>query len=387
MIKNIKAITLSSYLAMFFLGVAASLIGAAARSIGLLPTQIGLLVAVQNVGFIVSVSLSGALADTYEKPKILGVGSLLLAFSFLTFFWSELFWVNLILMLIFGAGMGVYEGVADTLVLALHPGRAGLHINLNHFFVTIGSIMIAVYLLLWPLDWRQSVIQVSLAVLLLAVFFGLARLKNGQRHSEGLRERLHLLGRNRRVMILALATALAAGVEISAISLLSTFLVELRGFSQTGANIGLITFLGGVATGRLLVGFFSQKTQLTTYLLVLLGLAVLFFSGLFFLPLGMLTYPAIFLTGLALSAVLPLLITLAGLLYPNMAGTTLGIIKTALPLGGILLPFLLSLLAEYTSFQLSLFMFPLACLLTLALLFFELRPSKTAEGKKVWVGK
>src|SRR5687768_9216030 len=45
-IKNIKAITLSSYLAMLFLGVGASLIGAAARSIGLTPYQIGLLVAV-----------------------------------------------------------------------------------------------------------------------------------------------------------------------------------------------------------------------------------------------------------------------------------------------------------------------------------------------------
>lgn len=70
-IKSIKAITLSSYLAMFFLGVAASLIGATARNIGLSPTQIGLLVAVQNAGFILAVLLAGALADSYEKPKLL----------------------------------------------------------------------------------------------------------------------------------------------------------------------------------------------------------------------------------------------------------------------------------------------------------------------------
>jgi MFS family permease len=74
MIKSVKAITASSHLSMFFLGVSASLLGAAARNIGLSPSQIGLLIAAQNLGFILSVSVSGALSDTHEKPKILVVG-------------------------------------------------------------------------------------------------------------------------------------------------------------------------------------------------------------------------------------------------------------------------------------------------------------------------
>jgi MFS family permease len=70
MITNKKAITTSSYLAMFFLGVATSVVGAAARNIGLSPFQIGMMITIQNVGFIISVSISGALSDTQEKPKI-----------------------------------------------------------------------------------------------------------------------------------------------------------------------------------------------------------------------------------------------------------------------------------------------------------------------------
>jgi fucose permease len=369
-IKSIKAITLSSYLAMFFLGVAASLIGATSRAIGLSPTQIGLLVAVQNAGFILAVLLAGALADSYEKPKLLLVGSLLLAFSFLTFYLSELFWINLGLMLLFGAGMGVYEGVTDTMLLELHPGRASLHINVNHFFVTFGSIMIAAYLLFLQLHWRQSVVQAGLMVLLLALFFGLTKLKNRPKQVESYSERLYLLSRDRRVVALALATILAVGVEAGSISFLTTFLVELRGFSQITSNIGLIVFLVGLAIGRLLVGFFTQKTRLTPYLLILLGLSVLFLSGLFFLPLSGLIYPAIFLAGLAMSAILPLIITLAGLLYHEMAGTVLGVIKTAIPVGGILLPFLISITTQYASFQVSLLLFPLACLLAFGILFF-----------------
>jgi predicted MFS family arabinose efflux permease len=383
-IKNTKAITLSSYIAMFFLGVGASLIGAAARNIDLSPYQIGLLVAVQSIGFFFSVSLSGALADAYQKPKILLVGSLFLAFSFFTFYLSELFWVNLLLMLLFGAGMGVYEGVADTLVLELHPDRACLHINVNHFFVTFGSIMIAVYLPFLQLNWRQSVIQAGLAVLLLALFFGLAQLNNKYKQSERFGERLRLLGRDRRVLALAIATTLATGVEITSISVLTTFLVELRGFSQVASNFGLIVYLLGIAAGRLLVGFFSHKRQTVLYLFGLLGVSVLFFSGLFFLPLGSLIYPAIFLTGLALSAILPLIITLAGLLYREMAGTALGVIKTAISVGGILLPFLMSLLTQYASFQFSLSLFPLAFLLAFGVLFFEIQPHKITQGEQSW---
>jgi predicted MFS family arabinose efflux permease len=369
---------------MFFLGVATSLIGAAARNIGLSPYQIGLLVAMQNVGFILSVLLAGALADTYEKPKILLVGSLMLAFSFLTFYLSEQFWINLVLMLVFGAGMGVYEGVTDAMLLELHPARAGLHINVNHFFVTFGSIMIAAYLLFLQMNWRQSVIQAGLVVLLLTIFFGLAKLKNRSKRVERYSQRLSLLSRDRRIVALAIATTLAVGVEIGSISLLTTFLVELRGFTPISANIGLIIFLVGIATGRLLVGFLTQKTRIMPYLLTLLGLSLLFSSGLYFFPLGGLIYPAIFLVGLALSAILPLIITLAGLLYQEMAGTALGIIKTAIPLGGILLPFLMSLIAQYASFQISLLLFPLFFLLALGVLFFQFQPHKVSQVEKSW---
>ncbi len=52
MIRNVKALTASSYLSMFFLGLTVTVIGAAAKNIGLSPTQIGLMLSVQNVGFI-----------------------------------------------------------------------------------------------------------------------------------------------------------------------------------------------------------------------------------------------------------------------------------------------------------------------------------------------
>jgi MFS family permease len=87
LIRNIKIITAASFMAMFFLGVGGALIGSAARDIGLTAAQIGVLIAVQNLGFMLSVGVAGALADARPKPKLLLAGSLVLAFAFLTFPW------------------------------------------------------------------------------------------------------------------------------------------------------------------------------------------------------------------------------------------------------------------------------------------------------------
>ena len=379
MIRSVKAITTSCYLSMFFLGVSASLIGAAARNIGLSPYQIGLMIVAQQVGFLLSVSISGALADTYQKPRILFIGSLILAFALLTFYWSELFWVNLVIMFLIGVGIGTYEGVTDPLLLDLHTQRQSLHINVNHFFVTFGSIMITVYLLFLQMGWRRSVVQSGIVVLLLAAFFGLAKVKTIHRRAEPFLERLRILKGERLLVALVVATALAVGVEIGSISILTTFLMDLRDFSQITSKFGLIVFLSGMATGRLFLGFFTRKRHISRYILALFGLASLAYTGLFFLSLDGATYGAVFLAGISISAVLPFMITLAGLLYSEMAGTVLGFIKVAAGIGGILLPLFMSLVAKAVSFQASLLLFPLALFLAFLILLPELRGVEVVE--------
>ncbi|MGB5845711.1 MAG: MFS transporter, partial [Anaerolineales bacterium] len=168
MVKNTSIITSSSYISMLLLGVAATLIGAAARNIGLSPYEISLMIMIQNLGFMVSVMISGALADTYSKPKILMIGSLILSASFLTFYSTAAFNLNLVIMFMIGAGIGTYEGVTDAMLIDIHPQKESLHININHFFVTFGSILITVYLIFLQMNWRNAVVQSGIIVFVLA---------------------------------------------------------------------------------------------------------------------------------------------------------------------------------------------------------------------------
>jgi fucose permease len=371
--KSIVALTLGAYLSMFFLGISNSLIGASARNINLTAFQIGLFLAVQNIGFMIAVVISGALADTFEKPRILFVGSLILAFSFLTFYVSEVFWVNLAIMMMIGAGVGTYEGVTDAMLLDMHSERQSLHINVNHFFVTFGSILITVYLIFLQVNWRVALIQSAAVVLLLALFFALVRLRNKKSLTEDYLQRIRILSRERLVVVLFIATVLVVGVELGTVGILTTQLMDMRGFTQTTSKLGLVTFLVGIAVGRLLIGFFTRKGSISRYILILFGLATVFFALMFFLNLGQYAYISIFLAGVSLSALLPLIITYAGQVYENMAGTVIGSIKVAIPIGGILIPVLMSLVAKVASLQVALIVFPLALLLAFILLWFEFR--------------
>ena len=373
MIRNIKALTLSAYISMMFLGVATAVVGAAARNINISAFEIGLLLAFQNLGFMVGVMVAGALADTRQKTRILMVGSLILAFSFLTFYLWELFWLNVAIMVLIGVGVGSYEGVTDAMLLDLHERRQGLHININHFFVTFGSILLTVYLIFLDVDWRRSLVQSAGVVLILALFFALSKVKRGNEVAEPYMERIRVLSRDRSVIALFLATALVVGVELGTLGILTTYLMELRGFSQTTSKIGLLVFLLGIAVGRVVIGLISRRDRMIQQLLLLFSLATLVFAGLFFLSVSGWTYSLIFGAGLSIAALLPLMITLAGQIYPEMAGTVIGSIKVAIPVGGILIPLIMSLIARQYSLRASLIIFPLALLLAFSILFLQFR--------------
>jgi FHS family glucose/mannose:H+ symporter-like MFS transporter len=368
MIRNIKIITAFSFTAMLFLGVAGSLIGAAARNIGLSPLQINLMLVSQNVGFMVSVLITGALADTYAKPRILFFGSLILAAAFLVFYMSGNFGLNLLIMFFIGIGIGTYEGSTDAMLLDIHTQREGLFINLNHFFVTFGSILITVYLIFLEMNWRTAVTQSGIVVILLAVLFFFTKVQAKAKHAESYINRMKIITRERLLIGFFIATIIIVGAEAGTVGNLTTFLMDLRGFTQLTSKFGLILFLVGMAIGRLILGFITPKHRISLFILGLLASSAVIYGLLYFLDLGTYTYLLIFLAGMSLSASLPLILTQAGITYPDMSGTVLGAIKVAIPIGGFVIPALIALLVRTTSFSFSLIVFPLSFLFAFVML-------------------
>jgi len=359
MIRNRNILTTSSFAAMFFLGVGSAIIGAASRNIGLSPDQIGLLLAIQNVGFILSVITVGTLADSTDKARLMFAASLIIAVSFFFFYLRDSFILNLAIMLIIGVGIGGYEGAADAMLLDIHERRESLFISVNHFFVTFGELMIVIYLIFLQMDWRQSMVQSAAAVFVLAVIFGFSRVPPRKAVSENFRKRLAFLGKQRPVLVLFLMASCAVGIELSLIGIITTLLMEFYGFDQVTSKLGLVAFLAGIAAGRLILGVLARKSQLLNYILALFALTAAVLSVLFFASPGtVLVYILLIVSGATISVLFPLIIALSGLKYPDMAGTVMGIIKLGIPAGGIVVPLLLSLLVQAATFKASLILFP-----------------------------
>ncbi|MDH7489727.1 MAG: MFS transporter [Anaerolineae bacterium] len=366
--KNVNVITATCYLSMLFLGASISLVGAAARNIGLSAEQIGFLVAAQNVGFMASVFTTGTLSDSRNKARLLMVGSMILALGLLTFYATGVFWINLIVIALVGVGTATYEGVTDPLLVDIHSERASAHINVNHFFVNLGSALITFYLIFLQADWRRSAVQAGLAVLVLAVLYGLMQVETKRQSATRYVDRLRAVLQDRHVLVLAAATVTCVGVELGSMGILTTFLMELRGFTQVTSKAALVVFLLGMALGRLLVGLLLRKGSLTRAAVVLFGLSVPTFFALYFVPMGGLIYPVIGLGGLTLSALYPLVLALAGALHPEAAGSAMAVLKLSGGVGGFLMPALMSLATRAASLQAAMAVYPLACVAGLALM-------------------
>lgn len=360
MIRNRNILTTSSFAAMFFLGVGSAIIGAASRNIGLSPFQIGLLLAIQNIGFILSVITVGTLADSTDKARLLSAASLIIAVSFFFFYLKNSFVLNLGIMLIIGVGIGGYEGAADALLLDIHERRESLYISVNHFFVTFGELMIVIYLIFLQMNWRTSMVQSAAAVLALAIIFGLSRVPSRKQVAESLRKRLAFLGKQRPVLVLFLMASCAVGIELSLIGIITTLLMEFYGFDQVTSKLGLVAFLAGIAAGRIVFGVLARKSQLLKYIMALFAMTAAVISLLLFAAPGTaMAYILLIVSGATISVIFPLIIALTGLKYPEMSGTVMGIIKLGIPAGGIVVPLMLSLLVQATSFKASLVLFPL----------------------------
>ena len=218
MIRNRFTLTGLSYAYMFFLGIGATIVGAASRNIGLSPFQIGLLLAVQNVGFMFSVIVVGSLSDVFDKAIILALGSLVLGVSFFLFYRWQPFALNCLFMAFVGVGIGCYEGATDAMLLEIHSTRQSLHVSINHLFVTLGSLMITLYLIFLQMSWARSTNQAAAAVLLLAALYAVSRAGTPRGSGETLARKLRVLRTEPAVIALFFSTMFAVGLEMGSVA-------------------------------------------------------------------------------------------------------------------------------------------------------------------------
>ncbi len=324
----------------------------------------GLVYLVSALLFAAGALSSGLIAGRVGRHVVLPAGSLLIGGGYLVEGIAPSWAVFLAGAGIAGAGAGAIDAVVSSVIMDLSTAGSGNRLNRLHLFYSIGAL--AAPLVIGPLvgiglDWRLLALATAVAGLALAA--PLARVgrvpprarssvavEDGSRAAE---DPSRAAADARRAAVissalrLALATlAIAIACYVAAEAGVSSWLVGFLGDEpMTVATVGLGLFWVGLAIGRLVASRIADRfdpVRFTVTCALAGGIAILAaVAG----SSGSVRIPLFFAAGLAFGPVYPMIVAVAGSLFPYRAAAVAGILAAAGPVGAILYPWAMGLIA------------------------------------------
>lgn len=359
-------LSLATFCSLGLLGLLFSSVGTALPAIrtafGIGIGHAALLSVVMQLGYALFCFLGGILTDAFDRRRILVAGAACYGAFALAAGVPASFAANLVLFVGLGISCGIVFIGSNTLVVELYPDRRSAALNLHHLFFAIGSLagpLIAGTLVSAGYPWQLPFRLLGGWGIFIAMVVWFSALRRGggavrrqalwsarlAQYREAIRDRLflHLLG----------IGVLSIGVQFVIIYLLVTFLVDARGMPLSVAGAILSGYFVCLALGRLgcsrLVRYYS-----TTGIIAFLLLLLVAFFAVAWLTTGTVSLVFWILTGFACSGLMPSMLALAATVLPQrVVGSALGLLAMCGGLGGMLLTYLTSFLAESIGMSLA----------------------------------
>jgi fucose permease len=336
-----------AFAAFLAFGVVLVLVGAnqadLAKALGMDLSRSGLLGAAVALGAGTGVTTAGPLADRFPHRPLF-VGALLVAaLALLTLGRDVDFWHAFAHLVVLGMGAGFYDTLLNAAVIHERGAHAAKPLALLHAGATAGAVA-GPPLIGWLArlgDWTWSFHATGAVFVLLAAWASLVRLPAPPRHAAG-----HASGRILTLPLLALAVVgfayvgVETAVTLFAVPWAQTLLVLPAARGQTAISAFWLGLLGGrlamLGLGRSLgTGFLAAAGIGGGFIL-----AAALWGRIPQLELVTLA------SGLALGAVYPVMIALAGAEFPFASGTAAGLVAGAGALGGFAIPWVTGALGD-----------------------------------------
>lgn len=320
-------------------------------------TYAGLIVAAGSASFVVSTTAAGFVLPRLGVRVTVAAGLLLEVLGLLLFgAWPGVALTAAVYALL-GVGFGAMEVAGNELVISMERGGRGQLMNLVHASFAVGGITVT-WATSWFLesggDWRLVYRLLAGATLLVALFLltrpalavtGMARGAGGAAQQG--RRRRSVPDRSRALLLVILAAmGVYVGIELGVAAWMSEFIVAAVGGSVAeGARIVSLYWVG-LCLGRVGVGILHRGTGHARVILTLAAVGVVGLT--ITVPAGGLGWAAAgaVVTGIGLSALYPLLISLAGSEYPTRRSQAMGLTAASGGLGSMLVPLAITVVAD-----------------------------------------
>jgi fucose permease len=320
-------------------------------------------------GLIAAMFMGGALCDILNRQRVVMLACLVMGLSVF------IGWDSFRLTVSFGglAGIGIYSGRLHGFI----PQKGRRVINVLHASTdqTLAGPGDGVLRQNWHWRWMYHMAGITL----LAVIFASFKVEQGKYESSFNYHSFYRLLREKNLILLVLITLLGLGVQAGLFLWLVSFLQEVRSFPIFSAALGLSLFSFGMAIGRLLSGWLTARLGSTNVLLILLFTLNLALYLLVKVPHDRWPLAISFMAGIGCSGIYPVVLSLGKMNFPQLSGTTIGILGTACGVGSIIMPWLMSLVSQPTSLKVGFLVSNIAAFIAFCLILLYLKTLRNSE--------
>ena len=368
---SIQTVTFGTvFLAFLLMGAVATVVGATlpvvVREFHWSYSTAGLLLAGNAAGYFCSTIVSGFVLPRFGVGRMLILGLCFQAVGVLLFGADSRWIVNLAILTLVGFGQGMLEVGANCTVIQLETRGQSRMMNLMHSAFTIGAViapLLTGLILDQSLHWRLIYFLLAGASALLACGMLWCRFPEIKLKAET-GSRLHAF-RDRFLICCTVGILLYVGVEMGVSSWIGEYYIVVIGGGIVSASLLVSVFWGGILLGRLGMGLCYLGQQHCRVLLVFSGVTVLGFVGLLLAQSSSHVFGSVFITGMGLSVLYPMIMVLVGERYPEDHGLSVGMVASGGGIGAFCFPLVMGWLADTTDLRVGFSFFALMSVIML----------------------
>ena len=306
--------------------------------------------------FVLSVPV-GIMQDRIGKKKMLNIGMIITALGLFLPVLIYTFEMVLIGFAFLGIGNTIVQVSANPLLVDVVPSdKRSSFLSFSQFVKAVGS-MIAAPLAGWFAlrygDWRILLIVFGIVSLLTVLWLGSTKIIESENTEKraSLASSFRLLG-NGYVAIMVMCIFLVVGIDVGINAISGQFLLDKFGSEQTVAESGRSLYFFGKMLGTFGGAILLTRLSSPRFFMWSSALGLLSLLALIFAPSALIAMIVIFIIGLGIANIFPLVFSLTIGKYPDRANEISGLMIMAVS-GGAVLPLLMGWIADITSVTIS----------------------------------
>jgi FHS family L-fucose permease-like MFS transporter len=317
--------------------------------------------------FILSVPV-GVLQSRIGKKNVLNIGMGVTALGLLVPFTFYTFPMVLAGFALLGIGNTIVQVSANPLMVDVVPGnRASSFLSFSQFVKAIGSMIgapLAAFFAAQFGDWKLLFLVFGIVSVLSVLWLGTTKIE--ETRVEGYKatfaSSFKLLG-NGFVLLMVLSIFLVVGVDVGFNSNSGQFLIKRFGIDQTAAESGRSVYFLGRMLGTFAGAIMLTKISSRKFFMWTSVLGIICLTAIVLVKSPAMAWVLVFLIGLAVANIWPLVFSIAIGRYPNQGNEISGLVMMAIS-GGAVIPLLVGWVSDISNIALGMTIL-IACMIYL----------------------